>query len=356
MKLAKKWISALTGLLLMAVSMLFVVACDGGVEEPEPVSNKPAAIPFEAANDPHIVEDGEDLYYVVDGVRQNGVFGFYNNILYYFTKRDNTGVDFTVKRVTEHITAVNVKTGSTIYIITGDESALVIDTSVGIGNTKELVELFLGDMPYQVALTHVDPDHAGGVCDFENVYTMEADAVQAPQKWTLQQRLDHCGVTETSGYYCAEDFAEVDDSYGGWVCIEPGYTFDLGNYTIETVGIPGHTPGSLGYLFKSDRLLLTGDAACAHTLQADYVESYKATLTKLNERNAEWDWVLDSHSSADLLEKTLIDDLIECCNKIMANYPQNAAEGDAELKWGPSVNGHYCKFDTSKIYLEDKES
>ena len=38
--------------------------------------------------------------------------------------------------------------------------------------------------------------------------------------------------------------------------------FDLGDISIEVVNMEGHTKGSVGFLIKEDKLLVTSDAAC----------------------------------------------------------------------------------------------
>lgn len=56
-----------------------------------------------------------------------------------------------------------------MYLLEGDEKALLIDTGYGVGNLRAYVEN-LTDKPIVVANTHYHPDHAAGNGEFEQVY------------------------------------------------------------------------------------------------------------------------------------------------------------------------------------------
>ena len=42
--------------------------------------------------------------------------------------------------------------------------------------------------------------------------------------------------------------------------IREGKTFELGGMTVQTIAVPGHTPGSVVYFLQGHNLLFTGDA------------------------------------------------------------------------------------------------
>ena len=56
-----------------------------------------------------------------------------------------------------------------MYLLEGDEKALLLDTGYGTGTLRAFVEN-LTDKPVIVANTHYHPDHAGGNGEFEKVY------------------------------------------------------------------------------------------------------------------------------------------------------------------------------------------
>ena len=60
-----------------------------------------------------------------------------------------------------------------MYLITGPEKALLIDTSFGIGDLRGLVDEITGGMPTIVVNTHASVDHSYGNFQFEKVYCHE---------------------------------------------------------------------------------------------------------------------------------------------------------------------------------------
>ena len=48
-----------------------------------------------------------------------------------------------------------------MYVVNGDERSLLIDTTAGIGDCRQLAELFARH-PYEILLTHGHVDHCGG--------------------------------------------------------------------------------------------------------------------------------------------------------------------------------------------------
>ena len=60
------------------------------------------------------------------------------------------------------------------YVVVGEKRALVIDTGAGFYDMKAMIEA-LTKLPYNVAITHGHPDHAGGRGQFDVVYMHPAD-------------------------------------------------------------------------------------------------------------------------------------------------------------------------------------
>ena len=60
------------------------------------------------------------------------------------------------------------------YLICGTEKAVLIDTGLGIGNIKSVVDS-LTSLPIMVVTTHVHWDHIGGHKYFENISVHEAE-------------------------------------------------------------------------------------------------------------------------------------------------------------------------------------
>ena len=62
-----------------------------------------------------------------------------------------------------------------IYVIVGNERALVIDTGTGIGDLKGLIETRITQKPYDVIASHNHVDHLGGAGWFDKIYMHPAD-------------------------------------------------------------------------------------------------------------------------------------------------------------------------------------
>lgn len=66
-----------------------------------------------------------------------------------------------------------------MYLLEGEEKALLLDTGYGVGNLREYVER-LTEKPVIVANTHYHPDHSAGNGEFEQVYLSRGASLDAP--------------------------------------------------------------------------------------------------------------------------------------------------------------------------------
>lgn len=114
------------------------------------------------------------------------------------------------------------------FLILGDQEALLIDTGFEESHVIDAVRA-VTDLPVKVLMTHGDPDHTGGLKNFKSCYMREKD-------WHLVQ-------------------ADVELHP-----LEEGELFPCGDYCLEVIEIPGHTYGSVAFLDRKNRLLLSGDS------------------------------------------------------------------------------------------------
>lgn len=63
-----------------------------------------------------------------------------------------------------------------MYLLEGEEKALLLDTGYGAGNLRPYVER-LTEKPVIVANTHYHPDHSGGNGEFEEVYVSRGEGL-----------------------------------------------------------------------------------------------------------------------------------------------------------------------------------
>ena len=144
------------------------------------------------------------------------------------------------------------------FLLVGTQRALLIDTGLGTGNLREVVES-LTDLPVTLVNTHADHDHMGGNRYFDKAYMHPAE---------------YC-------MYKKEATRETCPPIPLW----EGTRFDLGGRVIEAILTPGHTPGSLAFFDEGNRVLFGGDGVQAGVVYmfgyGRDMESYIASMERL---------------------------------------------------------------------------
>lgn len=132
---------------------------------------------------------------------------------------------------------------SDIYLIVGDEAALLIDLSNKINwadnadaSLKQLVAERIGDKPLTITFTHNHGDHLGMLPAF-----LEDDV--------------HFALPRNDFGALAERFPQ-----GKYSFFDEGHLFELGGAKVEAIEVPGHTNGSMVFYLHGRNLLFTGDA------------------------------------------------------------------------------------------------
>lgn len=166
---------------------------------------------------------------------------------------------------------INEFDGASMFLIEGNERALLIDTGVGIGALDKFLHQ-LTALPVDVLLTHNHRDHVGNAPRFRSVYMGAADVQMGPilrELTTRESRLQFAHHTLEMHPDGAYPWTDADI---GALTQEPtvipigdGFTFDLGGRSVHCVSTPGHTPGSLSAIDSQTGILFCGDA-CNGTL------------------------------------------------------------------------------------------
>ena len=133
---------------------------------------------------------------------------------------------------------------SDIYLIVGENEALVIDLSNPINwadnaaeSLRSLIAERAGDKPVTVAFTHSHGDHTG----------------------MLPAMLEVPGVRFALPRDDFQRFADrIPEERREF--IREGKEFDLGGMLVKSIAVPGHTAGSMVYYLDGHNLLFTGDA------------------------------------------------------------------------------------------------
>ncbi|WP_350454907.1 MBL fold metallo-hydrolase [Slackia heliotrinireducens] len=165
----------------------------------------------------------------------------------------------------QHLQEVNM------FLIVGDDRALLLDTGLGMCDVKAVVdELYQG--PLQVINCHRHFDHTGNNWRFPEVLAADAPGVAEQAATGIPHEFL---ANQTDPDMFLFDFpAGLDpDTF----CVRPyrvrpvadGHVFDLGGREIEVVYTPGHTEDSLMLYDRTHDILFGGDMVY---LAAIYVE------------------------------------------------------------------------------------
>ena len=228
---------------------------------------------------------------------------------------------FRTKDLGDRITRIEGPGAVGMYLIEGDTKAVLLDTGVGILDINEFVHT-LTDKPIEVYMTHGHLDHAGGMYRFDEVHMSHKDLELASTN-TKAARLDYGEILKK--FFMDGDWTEDD------VCdqreirvidIADDEVIDLGGRTLTVVPMPGHTAGSVAFLDSISGKLFVGDACNNSTFmfpeESTSLEVYLETLRRFKK---DWDDkvtdIVICHDY-DVVPRDLIDNLIECCEEILA--------------------------------------
>ena len=149
-----------------------------------------------------------------------------------------------------------------MYLLVGEESALLIDTGCGACDLKGLVAE-LTDKPYQVVLTHGHLDHSGGVEALEEIFLGEGD-FDLVRELDFDEIRNYMDTLGKMGGYDVYDYSpeciQPFRKYPKMTAIHDGEVFELGNRRVEAIAVPGHTRGGICFLDEKTGILFSGDA------------------------------------------------------------------------------------------------
>jgi hydroxyacylglutathione hydrolase len=226
---------------------------------------------------------------------------------------------------------------ASIFLLIGEENALVIDTGVGIGDLHGFIRK-LTDKPLMVCFSHNHMDHVGGAGAFDNAHIhpmdMETFSIGGGIGVNIEQRTWYVKfiAEREKGTYPYN--LEVDLTEWGpqpkMFPLADGQVIDLGKRKVTVVACPGHTPGSVTFLDENSRLLFVGDACNCNlfmgrgepgTPRFTTVEKACSYLKRLRELHDRYDHYYNGHYDFRPLGKPLGEDVlrdaIEACERIM---------------------------------------
>lgn len=200
---------------------------------------------------------------------------------------------------------------SFIYLLIGEEKALLIDTCSGEGNLQSVVEE-ITDKPVIVVNTHGNFDHTGGNGCWKAVW-MAKEAEVASRRFVSLEHEQNLRLKLHPDY---------KTQY-----LKDGQIFKLGERNIEAISIAAHSEGSFVFLDSNMKSLFSGDeilsgqVLCFVRNQAvdlrEFALRQKKNFEKLNKRSQEVDYIWPSHNGGPLDAKTYLDDFMALDQEIL---------------------------------------
>ncbi len=257
-----------------------------------------------------------------------------------------------------------------MFLLEGEDAALLIDTGTGIGDLKGYVET-LTDKPVTVVLTHGHVDHAGGVRQFDKVW-VHSDDFEAVRTLTVEARRGYAAnflgslprnIEKPS--FALEDITDYSRDLPELLPLEDGHVFDLGGRKVEVIHTPGHTPGEVVLIDHGARILFSGDAANPNLLMnfpnCPPIETALRALLRVQARESEFDANFNGHipvidGKTWPLPDGVLSDCIECMKGVMdGSVPLETAPG--MFGRAPRTVAKYGKVmiscDPNNIYIKD---
>lgn len=130
--------------------------------------------------------------------------------------------------------------GDYLYLVEGDNEALVIDSGYGAGNIREYCQSLTKKPIKNIVNTHYHFDHTANNAYFDAAYM----SAETKAKATIP-------YPSFAGINFPRDYPVV--------IIGEGYKFQLGNRELEVFEIPNHTEGGIALLDRRERILFSGD-------------------------------------------------------------------------------------------------
>lgn len=225
---------------------------------------------------------------------------------------------FSVKEISSKVWAIEDRRAVNIYLAEGRDSALLIDTGMGVADLMTQVRK-LTDKPLIVVNTHGHPDHSGGNYQFAKIYVNDDDSAAARKSATPESRAEAAKNMLRGAVPNEAEKYKGEELKSEFITIRNGYVFNLGGRQIEVIATPGHTPGSICLLDRQNKILFSGDnnntAVWLFLPESRPLNIYLMSLQNLAGRMAEFKTLLPGHGIPK--KSDFIPEQIECVKSII---------------------------------------
>jgi len=198
---------------------------------------------------------------------------------------------FTVNKIDDNTYVISENghwENTNCYLLTGKDSAVLIDSGLGVANIKEEIKK-LTDMPVKVITTHAHWDHIGCHKYFNDIYIHEDDSEWIINGLPLPSQAVIKNLTPEN--FTGSIPPEFDiKSYRVFrskdiKILKDGDIIDIGR-KLRIIHTPGHSPGHICIFDESNGYMFTGDLIYKGTLYAFYPSTdpvkYRESVIKIS--------------------------------------------------------------------------
>lgn len=195
-----------------------------------------------------------------------------------------------------------------MYLVEGEDKALLIDTAYGFGNLRAYVES-LTDKPVLVANTHGHLDHVGGNGWWPEVYLHPKAGIDM--------------ATLENGPFDVSTLPHPDYKH---IHITEGDRLDLGGRSLEVLEFGAHSPSTVAFLDSEGYLFCGDELESAQVLFLNYGERlpvekhaalHLAAMEKVAARMDDIRFICPAHNGAPIA-KDYVRDFMELDRRILA--------------------------------------
>ncbi len=148
------------------------------------------------------------------------------------------------------------------YLFVGTETAILVDTGLGVGNIRTIVES-LTNLPVKVITTHAHWDHTGGhpLFDWYSAHTLEREWIEKSFDRDPKEIADWLVKVPFTQEAPLEFDIEQFRPFQGKVenLHSDGDVFDIGGRQLKIIHTPGHSPGHVSIYEEERGYLATAD-------------------------------------------------------------------------------------------------
>ncbi|WP_138264238.1 MBL fold metallo-hydrolase [[Clostridium] hylemonae] len=226
-----------------------------------------------------------------------------------------------------------------IYLITGRRCYLIDTGTAGceakIGRYMEGIGRRLEEVA-AVFLTHAHPDHIGSAAALKRITGCKVYAPEKEKAWIENIDLQFKERPIPNFYALAGESVSVDEAAWQGHIISPET-----DVTLRAVETPGHSAGSVSYVFEEEQVIFTGDTVPAPDdlpIITDVRESIQSIQKLRTQEHIQylcpaWDRVYEGRETKKVLDRSgeLLDRLRQCVIQTQKRYPGRTAAEKTEL-------------------------